>query len=138
MLALVLMLVTLRSGPAFAFHEPLQDFAGIVVSPADQTCDAGVPCDVDIVVEGGSRWHPGGIQTVISFDPSVLEVTTTTPAGPWATTVSSFDNVTGTVTYETAAAGAFFRGIVATITFNPLAVGVSDVTFNFVRLYING
>ena len=137
MLALVLMLLTARSGPAFAAHIPSQAFAGIVISPDDQTCDVGVPCDVDVVVEGGTVWHPGGIQTVISFDASLLEVTNVAPGGPWTTTVSSVDNVNGTVTYDTADAGPVFRGVVATITFNPLAAGVSDVTFNFVRLWIN-
>ena len=127
---------------ALASHSDTNPFAGTVVNPESQTCDVGSPCSVDLELEVApiaGAYQNRGVIADLSFDPSVLEVTSITAAGPWTNPVSTWDNVNGTISYQTDAAGPIHAGgVFATITFNPKAGGVSALTWTGLQLHING
>ena len=129
--------------PASAHHGTSNPFAGHYLSPTSQDCDVGTSCSVDVRMHVNSGFASFGSGWRITFDPTILQVSSVTPGGaPYTTVVTNtFDNTAGTVDYI-ATGGTVVNAdfVVATITFDVIDEGTSALLFTspFVNQYIPG
>ena len=145
--ALILLLVmaallatTVPWAPVFASHG--NEFASTTISPSSQSCDVGTPCSVDIVFHDDPGQHAiDGFRTLVNFDATKLQVTSVTGGGaPFGdVTTNSVNNTAGSIEYE--AHGTSEDGFtitVATIVFDPIAAGESNIGLLGTRMFITG
>jgi len=129
--ALILTLVALLALGAFAYA---QDGAKVTISPAAQSVEAGQQATVQVMIEDVSNLY--GAEVHLSFDPTLLNVSSITPGAfpdpASGSVVSDYDNAAGTVYYAITllapAPAVDGSGVLCDVTFNALTEGISPVT----------
>lgn len=134
----LLLAAWLTAAPVFAANP----FAATTLSPSSQSCAVGTPCSVDLIFAVPAGGYVAyGIDAIVSFDATKLQVTSVTGRGVhFPTVVKNIVNNTAGF-FEYSATGANVSGAtfaVATIVFNPIATGTSILRFNSVNEDIVG
>jgi hypothetical protein len=136
----LLLAAVLPAAPVSASHG--NQFAATSLSPSSQSGVVGSSFSVDIVFHDDPGSHAAdGIRALVSFNPSILQVTSVTGGGlPFGNvTTNTVNNITGLIEYE--AHGAAVNGFTitaATIVFNAIAPGTSVLHLSGVREFIVG
>lgn len=130
---IVVTVLMIGAVPAFGY------FATTTISPSNQSVDTGDSFSVDINWAVNYNADPTiGIEALLSFDPSVLQVVSVTgSAAPFSNVeIASWDNTAGTIHYK-ASGGSLNSGnyTMATLQFEAVGAGTSQIYFNNVNQY---
>ncbi len=118
-------------------------FAATTLSPSSQTVTAGTPFSVDVRFGGDGTYSAYGIDLVMTFDASVVQVASiATGAGSPFTTVAinTFNNTLGQLRYQATGGtlGVNQTTTAATIQFVGIGNGTSPLFISSVNEYIVG